>query len=169
MPSFVDELHRAFSAHDLGAQALRAGPFAGLDALLPQVAALDEADLEEATDLVEHERTAAGSSSSPSGAALDMVYGALLARSAQARGEVADGPVDDVVAALNALAARAPTPKTADRFAPLGAYLLTADVPAFVDMQVSTADDETVFLWTSGVMALKKSVTQGKAAHTAFE
>jgi hypothetical protein len=41
------------------------------------------------------------------------------------------------------------------RFAQLAAALVDRDVPPYFDMQVDTRDDDTVFHWTSGVMALR--------------
>lgn len=130
-----------------------------IDALLALIARADDDALTAVAAALRTEERA--HKDEERGAAARMGLGASLARRAQLRGDAAGGSVDDVVAALNALAAEPDEEAREARFAPLGAYLLARDVPAYVDMRVTTDPDDTVFSWTSGAMALRTSLAAG--------
>jgi len=92
---------------------------------------------------------------------LHMVAGAATARAMQIEAPPADeGSEAGVVAALNDLQqhidAGQGTEAALTDFAALGAWLLAHASSRYLDMKVRTDPDDTVFFWTSGVMALRQ-------------
>lgn len=96
--------------------------------------------------------------------ALHMLAGAAAARAAAlATPPAAEGSEAGLLAACNDLQAELDAglarAQALDAFAALGAWLLAHARSRYLDMKVRTDDDDTVFFWVSGVMALREQLS----------